>query len=106
MAASSNFGRASRREAVDRARDGRVVVSVARWVAESMMDLCERLERAWSARCSDCVDWERDRPSPSSFELRLRDARGRVVSRLRYAAVVGSVGEGRGVRDEREGVSK
>lgn len=78
MAASSSLGRASRREAVDWARDGRVVLSVDRWVDESIMDLCERLERPWRERRRECVVCERDCGS-----LLVRDESGRVVSRFR-----------------------
>jgi hypothetical protein len=47
IAASSSLGSASRREAVDCARAGRVVRNVDRCVADSITDLCDRLESAW-----------------------------------------------------------
>lgn len=78
MAASSSFGRASRREAVDWARVGSVVLSVERWVEESIIDLWERLERAWRESRRECVVWERDCGS-----LVVRDETGSVVSRVR-----------------------
>lgn len=46
MAASSSLGRASRRDAVDWARAGSVVESVERCVEESIMALCDLLDRA------------------------------------------------------------
>ena len=63
-----------------------------------MMDRWERLESACRARWRDCVDWDSDWGS-----LEVRDARGSVVSRFRYAAVVGSLEDG-GARGE--GASK
>lgn len=50
IAASSSLGRASRREAVDCASAGRVVLKVDRCVDELIMALWERLERDWRER--------------------------------------------------------
>lgn len=83
---------------MDCASTGRVVLRVARCVAESMMALCERLERAWRESSNECVVCESDCGS----EL-VRDERGRVVRRLRYEVVFGSFDEGAGLG---EGVSK
>lgn len=80
------------------ARVGRVLERVERCVDDAIMDLCERLERAWRERRREWEVWERDCGS-----LVVRDERGRVVRRLRYADVVLSVEDG-GVRGE--GVSK
>jgi len=60
IAASSNFGKASRREAVDFARVGRVVLKVDKCVEESMIALCERFDRAWRERRRECVVWDSD----------------------------------------------
>lgn len=75
-----------------------MVLRVERWVEESIMDLCDRLESAWRERSNECVDWVRDCGS-----LVVRELRGRVVSRERYVFVVGSLelGSGRG-----DGLSK
>jgi hypothetical protein len=55
MAASSSFGRASRREAADCARVGNVVPKVDRCVEESIIDLCERFESACRERSNEFV---------------------------------------------------
>jgi len=60
MAASSSLGRVSLKEAVDCARLGNVVPKVDRWAEESIMDLCERFERAWRERSSEFVVWVSD----------------------------------------------
>lgn len=78
MAASSSFGSASRRSAVDWARAGREVERVERWFEEVMMASWERLESAWSDSRREWVVCERDCGS-----LSVRADRGRVVRRLR-----------------------
>jgi hypothetical protein len=60
IAASSNFGKASRREAVDFARVGSVVPKVDKCVEEFMIALCERFDRAWTERRRECVVWDSD----------------------------------------------
>lgn len=59
MAASSSLGRASRREAVEVAREGSVVERVERCVEESIIGLWERLERDWRERRRELVVWVR-----------------------------------------------
>jgi len=85
------LGSASRKDPVDAASAGRVVLSVDRWFADSIMDLWERLESDWRERVRDCVCEERDCGS-----VVLMDERGSVVSRLRYVFVVESFNDGGG----------
>lgn len=64
-----------------------------RWdscVADTMMDLCERLLRDWRDRRSECEVWAREAGSEDE-----RSSRERVVRRFRYVDVIGSVGGGR-----------
>jgi len=74
------------------------VLRVERWVDESIIDMWERLERAWMESKRECLVWESDCGS-----VLVREDTGRVVSRLRYVDVIGSLREG-GSRGE--GVSK
>ena len=78
IAASSSFGRVSRNDAVEVASTGRVVESVLRCVADLIIDLWERFDRAWRERRRECVVWERDCGS-----VVVRDESGRVVRRFR-----------------------
>ena len=99
MAASSSFGRASRRDVVEEARAGRVDERVERCVEEVITDLWERLERDWRERRTECEVWVRDCGS-----VDVRETRGRVVRRFRYAVVVDEEvddGAGRGEGGEK-----
>lgn len=78
-----------------------MVERVDKWFVDSIIDLCERLESDWRERVWDCVCDERDCGS-----VDVRDERGSVVRRLRYALVVGSFDDGgaRGNDFEKYGV--
>ena len=72
--------------------------SVERWVAEAMVDLCDRFDRACRESRRDCDVCESDCGS-----VVVSEERGRVESRFKYADVVG-LWEGGGGRGD--GISK